>query len=480
MQSFGINVTHVQIKKYRMETPKKSQPSHRDVDEKYDATTSSPLKALPSPRTPVRATFNDSDDESDEMESPKFPHLIPIYRRTPDEYDLEGVRIGWDDGYGSVCYQDDDDYIFERRSKRSKKSRLFSERHHRSFFRSNHHSSSNGDSPSPGSCTSVNNTAIQEELNNYLECILNCLSAKKRKRQLMKAKTEASSNANSSTENNNVGCSLDDSADDEMMMLCSQAIEQKIAADANITANKSTKLIVSNSLTINGISPLKDINNATNNNVYYHADKKFKPVQSKLFDEEPKGNYKSQCHTLTSNTANKSENNSSSSTITTDINCKKDDSSSSLFDDTLANEDEFFLGIDFSEIEQQIMNDIKETSSTVSATQHCYKQPNINVNKQLEKKTALSNHASTSNSSSVLWRRSTSSSSIVNKEQQLVQQPKRFNGVVGTTNNSSISNDNTKVTTTTRYCTPAEIEAKRDRARRTLLLKFKSKNRSVL
>jgi len=34
-------------------------------------------------------------------------------------------------------------------------------------------------------------------------------------------------------------------------------------------------------------------------------------------------------------------------------------------------------------------------------------------------------------------------------------------------------------TTTTRYCTPAEIEAKRERARRTLLLKFKSKNRSI-
>jgi len=45
----------------------------------------------------------------------------------------------------------------------------------------------------------------------------------------------------------------------------------------------------------------------------------------------------------------------------------------------------------------------------------------------------------------------------------------------------SISSGNEKATTTTttRYCTPAEIEAKRDRARRTLLLKFKSKNRSV-
>ncbi|XP_001952399.2 putative uncharacterized protein DDB_G0277255 [Acyrthosiphon pisum] len=469
-----------------METPKKSQPSHRDVDEKYDATTSSPLKALPSPRTPVRATFNDSDDdESDEMESPKFPHLIPIYRRTPDEYDLGGVRIGWDDGYGSVCYQDDD-YATERRSKRSKKSRLFSERHHRSFFRSNHYNSSNNESPSPRSCASVNNTAMQEELNNYLECILNCLSAKKRNRQLMKAKMEASSSANSSTENNNVGgCSLDDSADDEMMMLCSQAIEKKIAADANNTnntVNKPTKLIVSHSLSINGISPLKDTNNATNNNVYYPAAKKFKPVHSKLFGEEEKSNFKSQCHTLTSNMINKSENGGSSSAITTVTNSKKDDSSSSLLDDTLAKEDEFFLDIDFAEIEQQILNGAKETT-TASAVQNNYKQPNTNVGIQLEKKTATSNYtsSSSSSSSSVLWRRSTSSSSIVNKQQQSIQQPKQLSSIVGTVNNSSTCSDNAKATTTTttRYCTPAEIEAKRDRARRTLLLKFKSKNRSV-
>lgn len=34
-------------------------------------------------------------------------------------------------------------------------------------------------------------------------------------------------------------------------------------------------------------------------------------------------------------------------------------------------------------------------------------------------------------------------------------------------------------TTGTRYCTPAEIEEKRNRARRTLLLKFKSKNKTI-
>jgi len=207
----------------------------------------------------------------------------------------------------------------------------------------------------------------------------------------MKAKMEANSSANSSTENNNVGCSLDDSADDEMMMLCSQAIEQKIAADANNTnntVNKPTKLIVSHSLSINGISPLKDTNNTTNNNVYHHAAKKFKPVHSKLFGEEQKSNCKSQCHTLTSNMINKSENDGSSSSATTVTNSKKDDSLSSLSDDTLAKEDEFFLGIDFAEIEQQIMNGDKETT-TVSAVQNSYKQPNTNVGIQLGKKTGM-------------------------------------------------------------------------------------------
>jgi len=361
-----------------METPKKSQPS-RDVDEKNEASTSSPPRALPSPRTPVRSTFYSDDDESDEMESPKFPHLIPIYRRTPDEYDLGGVRIGWDDGFGSPCFQDYD-YVNERRSRRRKKSRLFSERHHRSFFRTNNFNST-ADSPSPRSCASPNNTALHEELNNYLECILNCLSAKKKNRQLMKAKMEASSSANSSTENNNVGCLLDDSADDEMMMLCSQAFEQKIAADASIsnsTINKPTKLIASNSLSINGISPLKDINNSTNNNVYYHASKKFKPVQSKLFGEEQEDNCKSRkspCHTITSSTASKSENNCSSLASTSVTNCKKDDSSSSFFDN-FANDDEFFMGIDFLEIEQQIMADAKKKL--------LYQELRIDINSQTQ------------------------------------------------------------------------------------------------
>lgn len=60
-----------------------------------------------SPKTPIRPTDDSFDDDSDEMESPSFPHLIPVYnRRNSIEYDLDDVRIGWDDGCGTVCYQD--------------------------------------------------------------------------------------------------------------------------------------------------------------------------------------------------------------------------------------------------------------------------------------------------------------------------------------------------------------------------------------
>jgi len=65
---------------------------------------------MDSPKTPVRPTLDESFEgyDTDEMESPQFRHLIPVYHRAPNDNDLEGVRIGWDDGYGSVCFQDDD------------------------------------------------------------------------------------------------------------------------------------------------------------------------------------------------------------------------------------------------------------------------------------------------------------------------------------------------------------------------------------
>lgn len=69
---------------------------------------------MDSPKTPVRAkndcvdNYNDYYDD-EELESPQFPHLIPVHHRpTSCDSDLDDVRIGWDDGYGSVFYRDDE------------------------------------------------------------------------------------------------------------------------------------------------------------------------------------------------------------------------------------------------------------------------------------------------------------------------------------------------------------------------------------
>lgn len=62
-----------------------------------------------SPKTPVQSTYEDSSEDSDYIESPQFPHLIPVHtRRNSNDYDLDDVRIGWDDGCGSI-YQNDED-----------------------------------------------------------------------------------------------------------------------------------------------------------------------------------------------------------------------------------------------------------------------------------------------------------------------------------------------------------------------------------
>lgn len=62
---------------------------------------------MSSPKTPVRRALHDNnnfnEDDSDEMESPQFPHLIPVYnRRNISDYDLDDIQIGWDDGCGNI------------------------------------------------------------------------------------------------------------------------------------------------------------------------------------------------------------------------------------------------------------------------------------------------------------------------------------------------------------------------------------------
>lgn len=208
------------------------------------------------------------------------------------------------------------------------------------------------------------------------------LGAKKRNRQLLKAKNEANSTANNSIENNNIKSLLDDSADDEMMLLCTQDVEKTIANDSanceNIKNNKN--VIKSDFLSIVGISPLKDTNDNTNNNVYHHVSKKFKPIYNDHFDGKKNENIKLQCHTFTSNIDKNIQNNTAK-------NIYKDDSIS-LFNDSLTNDDDLFSSIDLSEIEQQISSDNKTISTSV--TQKCTKQQsNIHIRKQNENKPGI-------------------------------------------------------------------------------------------
>lgn len=66
-----------------------------------------------------------------------------------------------------------DTYRNGKRRRRSKNGRFFTDHHHRSKHRRNQFCDN---SPSPISNPPVNNAAIQAELNDYLACILSCLS----------------------------------------------------------------------------------------------------------------------------------------------------------------------------------------------------------------------------------------------------------------------------------------------------------------
>lgn len=205
----------------------------------------------------------------------------------------------------------------------------------------------------------------------------------------MKSKNDENS-TNNSTENNNINRLLDDSADDEMLLLCSQAIEKTIAADtdSNIT-NKTTS---TNTLSIPGISPLKD----TNDNVCHHVAKKFKPIHcNKYPDVKKNGSIQTKSHTITSSSVNQSENNANNTSyaINTINNNKKEDLSS-LLNDSLANdEDELFSAIDLSAIEQDILlSDNKTVSlSTIEKSDSvCNKLPqNTNIDKKMENKSSM-------------------------------------------------------------------------------------------
>lgn len=207
------------------------------------------------------------------------------------------------------------------------------------------------------------------------------LGAKKRDRQLMKLKNETSSTNTNSTESSIESSLFNDSADDEMMMLCSQAVEKSIAADTNCNNQNAASSKKTNSLSIVGISPLKNTNNTMNNNVYHHAAKKFKPIHLNFTDDKKNENLPFSCHTLTTNTGKKSLNfttNSSTSASYTVIKSEKEDYSST-FNDSTASDDDLFSAIDLSAIEQQISSCDEKTTSAQQKNKVSNKEQRPNI-----------------------------------------------------------------------------------------------------
>lgn len=176
-----------------------------------------------------------------------------------------------------------------------------------------------------------------------------CFSgAKKKNRQLLKSKNDSNSIPSSSSVDN-INSLLNDSSD-ELMILCSQAVEKKIANDANLNTMNTPK---DNSLSIMGISPLPNTNITVNSNLYHHTTTHFKHTENK-----PNENVQFQCDT---NGSSVSKNNTN------------------IIKDDLASEDYLFSTIDLAAIEQQIFSNV-EKPIPVSMTQIC---------NQLENKTGM-------------------------------------------------------------------------------------------
>lgn len=208
--------------------------------------------------------------------------------------------------------------------------------------------------------------------NNEFFCIL---GAKKRERQLQKLQNETKS-ANNLEKNNVVKNLLNDSADDELLFLCSQAIEKTMDTNSTSTAGSSTdsnysastSLIKGYNLSIVGISPLEDTNDTINNNV--QAAKRFKSIQCNQLFERTNVNSRSQC-----DEKNAENNENSSSALNINTNHNKD--SSLLLNSYLDNEDDLFSSIDLSEIDNQILSGAKETTHVKQK----FNQGLINTNK---------------------------------------------------------------------------------------------------
>lgn len=192
----------------------------------------------------------------------------------------------------------------------------------------------------------------------------------------MKSKNEN----NLTTVNNNISNLLNDSTDDNFMIMCSQAVEKTISTETNCDMQNSSKSTVKgNTLSIAGISPLKEattINNNNYNTIYQHTAKKFKPIECSY-----KNNENLQSHTVTKDDLNNEHslfgniNNNSSLPMRNDF----------IFDD----DDDLFSAIDLSEIDKQITSNV---TNTISNTQDFIKQQqnkNNSNSAQLENRSSM-------------------------------------------------------------------------------------------
>lgn len=191
---------------------------------------------------------------------------------------------------------------------------------------------------------------------------------------LSETSTSASTSTNTSAESTNVSRLLDDSADDELMFLCSQAVEKTIASDANCnTINNVINLERVNSSII-GIRPLEETNNIPDNknNVDQHAAKKFKPLQHNFIIKNENVPLRNTTMNIKANKPQTCVSGTLLSTNNVSTTKKKDQSSSFTLNDSLSGDDDLFSAIDLSAIEEQISSGTQKTfTSTLSTTQKC-------------------------------------------------------------------------------------------------------------
>lgn len=158
------------------------------------------------------------------------------------------------------------------------------------------------------------------------------IGAKKKERQLMKLKTLTEASKSDSTENNDINQFLNDNTDDEIMFTFSQAIEKTLENDTNC---KTKNFIIGkeNTLSIEGISPLKNSSSTITNNNTYHIAKKFKAITSDHIVDE------------------------------NNISNNNNDDSSCMFNDC---DDDLFSAVDLTQFDQQPLSNIENTNPVPS------------------------------------------------------------------------------------------------------------------